>query len=309
MVRKFLLCVYFLVAGCGTACCDDPVNKLDSRKLEMTDALETSLVAGNGLSVYDVFGKTTVTEEFGGETTPIETLRFRLKCDLNDESAIWVYEQISLDRTTGEKATVRLDARSVKGHEATAYQGGHAQTDQLGSFDEAVLHSSIPLTKFWGLALFPCWGDPVADIRAVISRIPQQSSTVIQERVTEGEKFRLREDLGPGQYDLRTWEFRLPDFQAIGHHVQRAAANDQLVKYEEQNLFFKEIFGVEVPVVIDGMCCIVRNTPDGGGLGRKSSITELHWISIEKQGKLTPMTDYNLSKVVDVIKLLDDGSR
>ncbi len=291
--------------------------------LELIDALETAVTLGISLSPYDIVGTTFVAREFddGDDVELSQTIRFRVRFDIDRELLIWAVERRREPSPKRESVRKGGDARpalpgslsivatSIHGREVTDCSRNSVSTRIVDSFEKGVIACRIDQLAYWGVLKYPFLGDGRFALRRVASRIVASKSTVSVREVPNGVRYTLREDHEPDRFDVNQWEFELPDHLPVSFKVSRAAAHGRLYLYVDQTLFWEDVRGHRVPVRIASEVGLTRRQNGKFELGVKSVVTEIGWIRVRQADEAEPDSPLILTSAREILKFIDDGRR
>lgn len=258
-------------------------------QLFVIDAIKTGMLAMNSMLPLDVYGETTVERQFAGEPRKItEQTRFRLLLDRQNQIAVYAVE-------TRPDWMAVLRGQDATGLETVNYSrvivDGTSRYDSMPranpsvfeSFEQALAGTTIPRPAHWGMTQFP--GHDAVDKElerfAIVAADPASklNLTGIKDRL----HVTLLVEKGHGAMNgIRSWEYRLPEFQPTEMTVKHSSPGSSR-SILEQRIEWDTIRGQDVPVRIHSEFVAVERLDNGGELkfklGNGYKDTQLAWLS------------------------------
>lgn len=302
----YLTVALFLVTGSSNV----PAQSTEA-SAQLVDAIDAGVAVGQSLSPFDVLGTTSIADEFEEDITATEKIRFRIQFDSESELVVWAVER-SRDgvQVGGQKRTaVSYSSTIVDGRNAVTWTGSQTpERHAFESFEKAVLESYIPLPRYWALLQFPFFGNAENELRRITAEATVPEAKVSIKEKSDSIEFVVRTDKNEKQFDIRKWEFELPNYLPINSSVQRAA-DGTAVTYFSQSVEWERKDSKDVPLLVTAESMIVRKKRVGRAThqrGKRFTDTELKWLDVVKDPseKRQPPT---LTSVLTIQRFLDEA--
>jgi len=311
IVKSFEVMICSLV-GITVLISAEPAHHYDL-KMELVDSLETAIASGWSIAPFDLIGTSHQLVEFHGETATFDTTRFRLQLDTKAGSANWAVENtievfpvgagVSVPRP---QRTVNLNSAVVRGETCVTSSGPTFKTSHTyDSFEEALSNDGIPLPMYWGVFVFPHFGNAPFNFKRFVAGMLNADTKVSTSINKNYMSIAYKTSPGHDIVAITRWVFELPSYKIIGVKSDLGLTGSLNTDFEEL-IEWKAIRGIDVPVRISLRGVAARKVGDGYEVGSKTVDTDIVWLRVRKEDPAVA-ADLNLTSLVDITKFIDDG--
>ncbi|WP_233903194.1 hypothetical protein [Stieleria maiorica] len=285
--------------------------------LFVIDAIRTGMLAMESMSPFDVYGETTVERKFEGEPRKVsEETRFRLLVDRQNQIAVYAVE------TRPDHFAV-LRGQDPTGTESVSYHrmivDGTSLYDSmpkgnprvLESFKQALSKSGIPQPGYWGVTQFPGHDAVPKELERLAITAADHEAKLTLSGVDDQMRVSLLIDKQRGAMsEIRSWKYRLPEYQPTEFKVQRLSQGSPR-SIVEQTIKWGTIGGRDAPRLIHSEFAAIERIDDGGEmkfkLGNGYRDTELAWLSFAPKLSAETRSKYLVHTVEEIKTFIDEG--
>jgi hypothetical protein len=281
--------------------------QLADNRAQLIDAIDAAKAMGGSPKSFDVTGVTHLADEFEDEVVGTEIIRFRLRQDRDAEFARWAVERRKVVvGNNGNQDAIAYSSVTVRGNETVTWTGSVVPAREThADFRSAYENSAIPAVTYWALLHFPFFGNPSDEMNQLFSKIMSPKSTVLVRDKDESLTFAVRTVHTENRFDVREWEFSLPDYLPQRIELKRAIDGGPLT-YHSQWVSWKQHLKNAAPHLISSETLILRKKKVGEAdyqRGIRYSDTEFKWNSVNDPMMKTEVAR-DLFSVVAIQKFL-----